>query len=106
MDMIQHKVGDSIEWAVELPMEFPDNHFDGYTVTSQIRRSDGLLLGDFVVSWESPATKRTLILTRLDTSNWPTCKAMFDIQFVRNTDSFKVSSETTYFMLVKEVTTP
>lgn len=108
MDALEIKRGDSFDYGVEIPAEFVDGHFVGWTVESQLRRnnSQAELVAQFDVSWDNPVTTRKLRLLKIDTTDWPLGAAVFDVQFTRTSDSYKLSTETAEVLVVKDVTTP
>lgn len=102
---IVHKRGDSLDLVVTIPARFADGYFDGYTVASQIRMQEGgAKVADLDCSWLDPATTRSLRLTCIDTSGWPTGTAKFDVRFKRTSDGFVLSTTTGQIFLVEDVT--
>ena len=108
MDALEIKRGDSFDYGVNIPSEFADGHFVGWTVASQIRKknSAGTLIDTFTTSWDDPLTTRKLRLLKIDTTAWPLGEAGFDVQFTRTSDSYRISTETATVVVVKDVTTP
>lgn len=108
VDPIEIKRGDSFDYGVAIPSEFSDGHFVGWTVASQLRRNNtqGSLIATFETSWDNPATTRMLRLLKIDTTGWPLGSAIFDVQFTRVSDGYRLSTETAEVIVVKDVTTP
>lgn len=108
MDALEIKRGDSFDYGVEIPSEFADGHFVGWTVASQLRtnNSKAALIATFDTSWANPATTRQLRLLKIDTTDWPLGSAVFDVQFTRTSDGYRLSTETAEVIVVKDVTTP
>lgn len=108
MDALEIKRGDSFDYGVNIPSEFADGHFVGWTVASQLRsnNSKAALIATFETTWDNPATTRKLRLLKIDTTDWPLGSAVFDVQFTRTSDSYRISTETATVVVVKDVTTP
>jgi hypothetical protein len=108
VDAIEIKRGDSFDYGVEIPDEFADGHFVGWTVASQLRKpnSQATLIATLETSWANPATTRTLRLLKIDTTEWPLGEAEFDVQFTRTSDGYRLSTETATVVVIKDVTTP
>ena len=45
-------------------------------------------------------------MLKIDTSAWTPGKAEFDVQFTRTSDSYKTSTATVEFTVIKDVTKP
>lgn len=104
---MEHKRGDSFDYVTTIPDTFVDGYFVGWTVAAQVRNpSNGALIANLDATWENPATTRTLQLLKIDTSAWTPGKAEFDVQFTRTSDSYKTSTATVEFTIVKDVTKP
>lgn len=100
------KRGDTLSLSLTLPAAYVDGYFVDWTVTSQIRTPSGRLISDLVVTWANPATTRTLVLKDSSTANYPIGTANIDVQFVRNSDSFTLSTETIEVDVQRDVTIP
>ena len=103
----QHKAGDSFSRSLEIPTDFANGYFTGWTVKSQIRTAaTGLLVADVTTGWLDPATTRNMLLTVTDTSAWKPGLAEIDVQFKRTSDSFVMSTTTAQFVITSDVTAP
>lgn len=103
--MLPHKRGDSFDRLANIPDTFTDGYFVGWTVTSQVRTSQyGKLLANLECVWVDPVTTRVLSIKSLSTSSWSLGTAEMDIQFVRNTDGYTISTSTVSFEVVKDIT--
>lgn len=105
MATIKFKRGDTFDRILLIPeATFPDGHFLGWTVTSQIRTSTGRLIGDLTATWADPAADtRFLRLFNNDTTKWPLGTHEVDAQFVSPTD-FVLSTETLLVNVLRDVT--
>lgn len=104
---LSHKRGDTFRKLAIVPPELADGYFIGWTVAAQLRAVRGELIDDLTVEWLEPAaTTRCLAITATDTSLWPLGVHEFDVQFIRTSDGFKVSSRTVRLEVQKEVTLP
>ena len=107
MTSIPHKRGDTFDQLLLVPEVFADGYWIGWSVTSQIRTARGKLIGDLVVSWADPAeTTRILRLFSDDTTRWPVGDLEVDVQFVRDSDGLKRSTETVVVSVLRDVTQP
>lgn len=101
----QHKRGDSFDILVTIPPRFADAYFVGYTVTSQIRQTNGgAKVADLTCTWVDAATTRALRLQCIDTTAWPPGPAQFDVQFKRTSDNFVLSSTTAQILIAPDIT--
>jgi len=100
----QHKAGDSFSRSLEIPADFANGYFTGWTVKSQVRTPAGLLVADVVCDWLDPATTRHLLLTVANTAAWKPGTVEMDVQFTRTADAFVMSTTTASFMVTKDVT--
>jgi hypothetical protein len=104
-DPIQIKQGDSFDFINTIPASFPDGHFVGWTVSSQVRNpANGSLIADLDASWIDPVTTRQLKLLKIDTKSWPLSSLEFDVQFVRVSDGYTLSTETSKLKVTKDCT--
>ena len=107
MAQMEHKCGDTFDYVATIPSTFPDGHFAGWNVSAHVRNAlSGVLIAELDVSWVDPDTTRTLRLLKIDTSAWAPCQALFDIQFTRTSDGYKLSTATKELTLLKDVTRP
>lgn len=103
--MLPHKRGDSFDRLANIPETFVDGYFIGWTVTSQVRTSQyGKLLANLDCSWVDSSTTRTLSVRSMNTSSWVVGTAEMDIQFVRDSDGYTISTSTVSFEVVKDIT--
>jgi len=102
-DPIAHKRGRSFDLVATIPEQFPDGHFVGWTVASQIRRGNGDLVADLQVTWLDAATTRHLHLLQLDTHGWPVSTVYMDVQLTRP-DGYTLSTSTVSILVDKDVT--
>lgn len=103
--MQSQKRGDSFDRLTNIPDAFVDGHFVGWTVTAQVRTAQyGKLLADLECAWIDPTTTRILSVKCLDTRSWIVGPAEMDIQFVRDTDGYTISTSTIRFDIVRDVT--
>jgi len=102
--MANHKRGDSFHRLASIPDTFADGYFVGWAVTSQIRTKPGKLVAELACEWDDPATTRTLSLKALDTTAWTVGPVEMDIQFVRTSDGFVLSTSTVAFEIIKDIT--
>jgi hypothetical protein len=102
-EILRHKRGDSFELIATLPEQFPDGHFSGWSVASQVRRSSGELVADLETDWVDAATTRHIHLQRLDTTTWPVSTVYMDVQFTRQ-DGYTLSTSTVNILVEKDVT--
>lgn len=103
--MLPQKRGDSFDRLANIPDTFVDGHFVGWTVTAQVRTTQyGKLLADLDCTWVDPVTTRILSVKALDTHNWAVGDAEMDIQFVRDSDGYTISTSTVAFTIVRDVT--
>ncbi|QNR53848.1 hypothetical protein phiK7A1_060 [Pseudomonas phage phiK7A1] len=103
--MLPHKRGDSFDRLTNIPEAFSDGYFVGWTVTAQIRTARyGEVIADLVCAWVDPATTRILSIKCLDTKPWPVGPAEMDVQFVRTSDGYTMSTSTLQFNIVRDVT--
>ena len=102
---MEHKRGDSFDYFLDIPSDFEDGYFIGWTATAQLRNQNaGNLIASLDTSWGDPATTRRLYLRKLNTRAWPVTSAEFDVQFVRASDSFTTSTNTISVEIIKDVT--
>lgn len=99
-----HKRGDSFDRVGEMPAQFADGYFVGWTVACQVRTTSGTLVADMDCSWLDAVTTRHLRLKKIDTTAWPVGEARIDVQFKRTSDGFTMSSETETVWIVGDVT--
>lgn len=105
--MLIHKRGDTFDYTAVIPSSFADGYFVGWTVTSQVRTDfQQNLLADIDCTWIDPVTTRTLSLKKMSTSNWTIGDADMDIQFVRNSDGYTLSTGTIAIQVVRDITQP
>lgn len=105
--MITHKRGDTLDLLAAIPDMFPDGHFVGWTVTAQLRTAKySYLIDDLTCEWIDAALTRILHVEAFNTTNWQIGPAKMDIQFVRDTDSYTVSSVTLDVLIVQDITYP
>lgn len=102
--MANHKRGDSFHRLASIPDTFADGYFVGWSVSSQIRTKPGKLVAVLDCEWEDAATTRTLSLKAIDTTGWAVGPVEMDIQFVRSSDGFVLSTSTVAFEIIKDIT--
>lgn len=102
---MNHKRGDTFDYATTIPGTFPDGYFAGWSVAAQVRLvSSGALVSTLSATWADSATTRTLYLFKADTSAWPLGAVEFDVQFTRTSDGYVLSSDTATLTVTKDVT--
>lgn len=102
---MEHKRGDSFDYFIDIPSDFEDGYFVGWTVSAQLRDQEaGNLIATLETFWADPQTTRRLNLHKINTRAWPVTVAEFDVQFVRNQDGFTTSTNTIAVEIVKDVT--
>lgn len=103
--MLPQKRGDSFDRLANIPEAFADGHFVGWTITAQVRTAQyGKLLAELECTWVDPLTTRILSVKAIDTRNWIVGDAEMDIQFVRDSDGYTISTSTVVFNVVRDVT--
>lgn len=103
--MLPQKRGDSFDRLTNIPSTFEDGHFVGWTVTAQVRTAQyGKLIANLVCTWVDPVTTRILSVKCLDTKAWTLGPAEMDIQFVRDSDGYTISTATLQFEVARDVT--
>ena len=103
---MNHKQGDSFDYLANIPADFTNGYFVGWTPTAQVRTTFGRLLSELDVSWVDPVTTRTIRLKKIDTATWPLGNAEFDVQFKRISDGYVLSTSTIALTVSKDVTKP
>ena len=104
---IVHKRGDSFDQLAVLPSTFADGYFVGWTVSAQVRSSPYYnYIADLTCAWVDPVTTRTLTVRNLVTTGWPIGNALMDIQFVRTSDGYTISTDTVDVTIVHDCTYP
>ena len=99
------KRGDSFDYTATIPSSFADGYFVGWTVAAQIRDpASSTLIANLDCSWINAATTRELRLLKIDTTSWPTQTLEFDVQFMRTSDAYKISTDTVQVIVTKDVT--
>lgn len=102
-----HKAGDSFDYIATIPSTFADGYFVDWIVSCQVRTAKYQdLIADITPTWADPTTTRTLKLLKLSTSTWPIGAAEMDIQFVRISDQYTLSTATVEISVIKDVTRP
>ena len=101
-----HKRGDSLSYLGDIPEDYADGFFVGWTYSAQIRTAQYYkLIDDLVVSWVNPVTTRSFVVSKIDTTAWPVGPAVMDVQFVRN-DGYTKSTATIEINIIHDVTYP
>lgn len=103
---MRHKRGDSFYCKATLPVSYPTGYFVGWTVSCQVRTPKDDFISDAVCTWENPTTTRVIEIGVADTSDWPLQDLVFDVQFIRDSDGFKISSSTTFINVISDITPP
>lgn len=104
---MRHKRGDSFYYKATLPVSYPTGYFVDWTVSCEIFTTKGnYFVSQAVCSWEDENTTRVLQIGVTDTSDWPLQDLVFDVQFIRNSDGFKISSTTNFISVVPDITPP
>jgi hypothetical protein len=98
------KRGDTFLLMANIPTALADGYFVGFAVTCQIRKPNGDFIADVVCSWSDATVTRVLQLKVADTTLWPSGTAEFDVQFMRTSDGYTVSSSTQSFAIIRDVT--
>lgn len=102
---MEHKRGDSFDYFIEIPLDFPDGYFGEWGVSAQLRdQENDTLVAQLDAQWADPVTTRRLDLKKLNTRSWPLTSCEFDVQFVRTVDSYTMSTNTVVVEIVKDVT--
>lgn len=103
---IEHKRGDTFEvQAIYSDDEGVPINLGGYEIHSQIRRPNGTLVADVVVTVSdqtSPENDGKYNMRVSDTSAWPLGEVMWDIRY--SFDDTLISTETVFFKVVDNVT--
>lgn len=103
---LEQKRGDSLSFMGEIPADFADGFFSGWSMSSQIRKAQYYtFIDDLDVEWVDPDTTREFTLSKIDTTAWPIGPALIDVQFVRN-DGFTKSTDTIQISIIHDVTYP
>jgi hypothetical protein len=101
------KRGDSVNYLAVIPDTFPDGYFTNWSVASQIRTAQyDILVTSLTCTWADPLTTRNLLVTEIVTTDWKLGKALIDIQFVRDSDGFTLSTNTLEIEIVRDITHP
>lgn len=101
-----HKRGDSFSRLIDLPAELPDGHFVGWAPSCQVRDGNNTLLSDLTCDWVDAETTRQLRVKTIVTTHWPVGQAEMDVQFVRSSDGWTVSTNTHKFSIIRDATKP
>lgn len=105
--MLPQKRGDSFDRLANIPDTFVDGYFVGWEVTAQVRTAKyEKLLADLECTWVDPVTTRILSVRALNTTTWEVGPAEMDIQFVRISDGYTISTSTIKFEVVRDITRP
>ncbi len=97
------KRGASFHVLIRIPSAFPDGHFVGWTLQSQARTEEDVLLADLDATWEDPLTTRVIALKCLNTTAWSVGQAQFDVKLT-NPDGFVLPTDTAIFYVVRGAT--
>lgn len=103
---MRHKRGDTFDYVAILPASIPDGYYLGRIPTCQIRDMRGKKIADVVTEWVDPVTTRSVGLHVADTQAWPIGSAVFDVQFLRESDGDIRSTLTIQFLIIEDVTRP
>lgn len=107
---MQHKRGDSFQFAATIPLSKPDGYYKDWALPRcQIRTVGGVLKQELSVKWLNADKTRVLIVsypTGAD-QEWKLGAYKLDIQFTRTVDGY-VDSTKNYIMieLIDDVTKP
>lgn len=100
-----HKRGDSFVRTVNVPSQFADGYFVGWTMACQLRTQSGSgLVATLDCAWIDPVTTRAITISKIDTTGWPVGPLLYDIQFTRTSDGFVVSTSTLAVTIQKDQT--
>lgn len=101
---MKHKRGDTFDYIVVL--DAPVGYFLGRIPTCQIRDMRRRKIADVEAVWVDPVTTTSVGLHVDDTQDWPIGSAIFDVQFLRESDNDIRSTVTTQFFILEDVTHP
>jgi hypothetical protein len=102
---LEHKRGDSLDYLAVIPPSFADGYFIGWTVASQVRSFQyDLLIATLTCTWVDPTLTRSLQVREIDTSDWKLGKALMDVQFIRTSDGYTISTDTVEIDIVRDIT--
>lgn len=102
---MKHKRGDTFSYLVMLPESIWSDFID-FVPTCQIRDMQDGLIADVVTEWVDPLSATTISLHVADTSAWPIGQAVWDIQFLRESDQETASTQSKILHIVADVTRP
>ena len=101
---IIHDRGDTLSLLAKIPAKFVDGFFSNATVAAHLRASNGRVkVCTLNTQWVDPVTTRELYIHVLDTSDWPTGPAIFDVQFVSPTGG-TITSDRVRLTVKKDIT--
>lgn len=102
-----HKTGDSFDYLCPIPDSFIDGYFTNWSVSAQVRTIQyQKLIAELDCTWADPVTTRSLKLLKINTSTWPIGSAEMDVQFVRISDGYTISTDTVSISIIRDITHP
>lgn len=102
-DTFSHKRGDGFDIALQLPANFIDGHFSGWTLTAQVRTAADALVSTLECAWADAVTTRVIRCTQANTADWPVAPLYLDVQFTKMGE-LTLSTATVTIFCVKDIT--
>lgn len=98
-----HKRGDGFDLSLQLPANFIDGHFAGWTPTAQVRSAADALVSTLTCAWADDATTRVIRCTKADTADWPVAPLYLDVQLAKEGE-LTLSTATVTIFCLKDIT--